>query len=245
MSRIARAVIVDVPYHVTHRGIRESDVFYTDHDRRHYLDDLANRASDRGLDIWGWCLMTNHVHLVVVPRKRDALASVIGHVHQRHAMRINKAHEWRGHLWADRFYSTPLDEAHLWAAIKYVELNPVRAGLARYAEEWLWSSARAHCGLKPATGSTALPAVGSPFGGTHPHPLHGRPISWSDWLRLGLEAEALDRLRRATMTGRPCGSAEFACGLEAQLGRNLTPQRRGRKPAPIPDQPVATEDLLR
>lgn len=235
MSRIARAVAVNVPYHVTHRGIRGFDVFYSDHDRHRYLDDLAGCASDRGLDVWGWCLMSNHVHLIVVPRRSDSLARVIGPVHQRHAKLINADHGWGGHLWADRFYSTPLDESHLWTAIKYVELNPVRAGLVHLGEEWLWSSARYHSGLDGVKESAALPAAGSPFGGTHPHPLNGKLIAWREWLGLGVDAEAIDRLRKATLTGRPCGSESFTDELESRLGRRLTPQKRGRKPCPKSD----------
>ncbi|MEN6624787.1 MAG: transposase [Candidatus Sumerlaeia bacterium] len=243
MTRIARAVAVDVPYHVTHRGIRGADIFFDADDRRRYLDDLAGRAVDGGLDIWGWCLMTNHIHLLVVPRRRDALARVIGRAHQRHSQRINAAHGWRGHLWADRFYSTPLDDLHLWTAIKYIELNPLRAGLVRRAEEWSWSSARHHSGVPARDWPGELPATGSPFGGTRPHPLDGRPMAWADWLSLGLEAEAIDRLRRATMTGRPCGSESFAQGLEAQLGRVLTPQKRGPK-STAPNQQPNEENLF-
>jgi putative transposase len=176
--------------------------------------------------------MTNHVHLIAVPRRADALAVAIGRAHQRHSLRINRAHGWQGHLWAARFHSTPLDEEHLWAAIKYVELNSVRAGLVGRAQEWPWSSARLHAGLK-APEAAGLPAAGCPFGGTRPHPLTGRPIGWRAWLALGLEAEALERLRRTTMTGRPCGSEAFARRLEKRLGRRLREQKRGRKPSSL------------
>ena len=108
---MARVVSVGTPYQVTHRGNRRGEVFFGELDRQLYLADLAVWAHDSGLEVWGYCLMTNHVHLVAVPRRADALARAVGRVHQRHARRLHAQHGWTGHLWANRFYSTPLDSA--------------------------------------------------------------------------------------------------------------------------------------
>jgi len=146
---------------------------------------------------------------------------------------LNVARGWTGHLWANRFYSTPLDEAHLWTAIRYVELNPVRAGLVARAEEWEWSSARVHCGMEAAEGdglAAAVLAADRPFGGSRPDGLTGAPVGWSEWLARGVEEDAVRRLRAATMTGRPCGGEDFVRGLEARLGRSLGPKKPGPKP---------------
>ena len=122
MPRLARVVIPNTPYHITHRGNRGGDVFFSDDDRAQYLADLGFCATKVGLEIWGYCLMPNHVHLIAVPRQGDSLARGLGRTQQRHTRRINRAQGWTGHLWGERYYSTPLNEAHLWTAIKYIEL---------------------------------------------------------------------------------------------------------------------------
>jgi putative transposase len=227
MARHARVVVPGIPYHVTHRGNHRRDVFLEPLDRELYLADLAVWAHDCGLRVWGYCLMTNHVHLLAVPDRPDALARAVGRVHQRHARRVHARHGWTGHLWANRFFSTPLDTPHLWAAIRYVELNPVRAGLVGRAEQWPWSSAGVHAAGEP--GSPLLDPT-RPFGASRPDPRSGRPMDWTDWLALGEDGEATDRLRRATLTGRPCGDEAFVERLESALGRELKPKKRGRPP---------------
>lgn len=269
MARLARVAVSDQPYHVTHRGNRRGQVFFSDADRRAYLEDLARCAAHAGLDIWGYCLMTNHIHLLVVPRRPESMARGLGRAQQRHARRIHAAQGWSGHLWANRFFSTPLDPSHLWTAIKYIEINPVRAGLATRAEDYAWSSARAHAArgklppqpqantAAPTTLPDTLPdaiaadpaapallAPDRPFGGPQRHPLTGRAITWTQWLALGLDEAEVARLRRATSTGRPCGTADFATRLEQQLQRPLTPARRGRKPATAASADTLTPDLF-
>ena len=226
MPRFARVVMADLVYHVTHRGNRRGDIFFQDSDRRDYLDDLGRCAREESLEIWAYCLMTNHVHLIVRPRRADSLARAIGRAHQLHTIRINRAHAWRGHLWANRFYSTPLDETHRWVAAKYIELNPVRAGLARRAERWPWSSAGAHAGLR----ADSLLSADRPFGADRPHPITGCPLSWADWLAMDSDDESIARLRHATSTGRPCGSPAFVASLETLLNRTLAPLPPGPKP---------------
>ena len=170
------------------------------------------------MEVWAYCLMTNHVHLLVVGHRPDSLASAIGRTHMRFARWTNRRQGWSGHLWANRFFSTPLDEHHLWQAVRYVELNPVRAGIVERAEDYPWSSARAHC----FGTDDALLADSRPFPGPIAH--------WSSWLAQGLDPEAIAELRQNTATGRPTGSPEFTSRLEQQLGRLLRPAKRGRKP---------------
>jgi putative transposase len=121
-------------------------------------------------------------------------------------------------LWANRFYSCPLDDPHLWKAAKYVELNPVRAGLVAQAEDWPWSSARRHALGEP----DELLSVQRPF--------PGAIEDWAGWLREGLSDEEVEMLRRHTRTGRPLGEIGFIERLEEFLGRLLRPGKRGRKP---------------
>ena len=139
MARMPRVVAVGHPHHVTQRGNLGGRVFETDGDRRFYLDLLADGMARFGLRVWAHCLMTNHIHLVCVPEAEHALSKVLARVHGRLAQRINRRRKQRGHLWQGRFYACPMDESHCWAAIRYVERNPVRAGLVAKAEDLRWS----------------------------------------------------------------------------------------------------------
>ncbi len=215
MARIARVVWPHCPYHVTHRGNRQGAVFVHDEDRRRYLHLLAEHATRASLRVWSYALMTNHVHLVVVPERPTSMAQGIGGAHRAHSRALHAREGWTGHLWAHRFYSTPLDEHHLWAAVRYVELNPVRASLVTRADEYPWSSARAH-----ATGATD--PVLDPV-----RPFPGPVVDWGAWLAEGMGDPGFAALRRNTTTGRPTGSEEFVRTVEQRSGRVLRPRKRG------------------
>jgi putative transposase len=173
MPRIARVVIPGCPHHVTQRGNRREDVFFTEADRLRYLELLAEYAAKDGLAVQAYCLMTNHVHLVVVPRAEASLAAALKPVHMRYTQHVNRTQRLRGRLWQGRFFSCPLDDEHLWAAVRYVECNPVRAGLLERAEHYPWSSAAAHCGLR------ADPVLSDPCELTE----RLGPQQWPHWLR--------------------------------------------------------------
>jgi len=146
MSRIARVAVPEVPYHITQRGNGRRTVFYNDVDRQTYLRLLARYAEEHRMRIQAYCLMSNHVHLVAVPQRPESLARALGHAHADFARYRNASDGGCGHVWQARYFSCPLDHAHLWRAIAYVERNPVRAGMVETAEEYRWSSARAHLG---------------------------------------------------------------------------------------------------
>lgn len=219
LARLPRVVLPGLPYHVTHRGNRRQDVFLSPWDRWVYKHWLGQCAERHGLEVWSYCLMTNHVHLLVVAHRKDSLAMTIGQTHGRFAQWQNKRNGWSGHLWANRFYSTPLDEEHLWTAVRYVERNPVRAGLVERAEDYEWSSARCHARDRP----DELLAPARPF--------PGNVEDWSDWLAIEPHEEQVEALRRNTSRGRPTGSEEFVAQLEVQLARTLRAEKRGRKPS--------------
>lgn len=219
MPRFARVVVPECPHHVTHRGNRRDTVFFSDKDRAEYLDILLDYTRQYGVKIWGYCLMTNHVHLVAIPTQEDALALALGRAHMKYARHANRRQQWWGHLWANRFYSTPLDEAHCWTALKYLENNPVRAGLCDTAWEYPWSSARAH-------------VLGDPHPVLTPCPLDSYitpGVDWGAWLTDAEDASAVTTLRANTCTGWPSGSPDFIAQLETQLGRRLRRQPAGRK----------------
>ena len=148
MPRIARPVAPGVPHHVTQRGNRREAVFFSDGDRAAYLACLADHCRKHAVEVLGYCLMTNHVHLVVVPTSANGLEKVFRPLHTHYALSVYRQRGWSRHVWQGRYFLSPLDEAHFWATMRYVERNPVRAGLVRRAEDYRWSSARAHCGLQ-------------------------------------------------------------------------------------------------
>jgi putative transposase len=175
-----------------------------------------------GTAVWAWCLMPNHVHLVLVPAVEEGLRAALAGVHWRYASHVNDRENWRGHLWQSRFSSFPMDEAHLHACVRYVELNPVRAGLVARPEDWPWSSARAHLG-QGGDGLTVL------------QPMHDRIDDWGAYLDLGLAKPERDAIRAAEGACRPLGGSAFLDRVAAALGRDVRPPRRGRPPTKIRD----------
>ncbi len=219
MPRLARTVFAGVPHHITQRGNRREDVFFSDEDRHAYLAWLKDYAERHDADILAYCLMTNHVHLVVVPASEDGPHQVLKPPHMRYTQRINRANYWKGHLWQGRFFSSALDEPYLWAAIRYVERNPVRAGMVSKAENYRWSSAGGHCGLRQDATLTdksdwrrQLDSIGD----------------WAAWLGDGDEPDKLEVLRRNADKGLPCGSETFIRKLETLTGRALQYRPQGR-----------------
>ena len=210
MPRAARVVAVGIPHHVTQRGNRGQEVFFTAEDRQHYLIWLAHYATRHGLKVWAYCLMPTHVHLVVVPGTTRSIAGALGPLHTRHAQHINARQGHQGHLWQGRYHSCSLDGAHAAEAIRYVERNPVRAGLVAAAEAYPWSSAAPHCGLRTD------PVLSGDM------PLTGAISNWSLWLSEKEDAQTLELLRRRTMKGLPCGSDDFVVEIEAAVGRMLS-----------------------
>lgn len=169
----------------------------------------------------GYCLMTNHVHLVVIPHSGQSMARTLRRAHSEFAQSLNRAYQRSGHLWQNRFYSCILDERHLWTALRYVEQNPVRSSLVRRAEEWEWSSAREHLGLR-GEGRVLLRTL----------EWRGRftPEEWRQYLEkeTAKKTPELEELRAATRNGWALGSPEFLSQLGHQTGRVVRPQQTGR-----------------
>ena len=219
MPRLSRTVFAGVPHHITQRGNRREQVFFTDEDRLAYLSLLKDYSEKHQVEILAYCLMTNHIHLVAVPASNDGLQGMLKPLHMRYAQRINHARGWKGHLWQGRYFSSPLDEAYLWAAVRYVERNPVRAGMVSTAEAYPWSSAAAHCGRAQDNLINLDTVWGKQFFEIE---------NWSAWLAEGDEAEELQVLRRNADKGLPCGSEGFVEELGWQVGRLLTHRPQGR-----------------
>ena len=146
MARMARVIAQGVAHHVTQPGNARRVVFDSDADRVVYLQLLRQYSILHQCALAGYCLTSNHVHLIIVPSRADSLPVVLRDVHSRYATYLNGRQVASGHVWQGRYFSCPLDARHLWEALRYVERNPVRAGMAERAEEYEWSSAAAHCG---------------------------------------------------------------------------------------------------
>ena len=159
MPRATRIVLPNMPHHVIQRGNRKQAIFFDDPDRQAYLKLLAGACARQETRCLAWCLMSNHVHLILVPAREDGLRATLASAHTRYAQRINRAQAASGHLFQGRYASYAMDDAHLMVAVRYIENNPVAAGLARRAEDWRWSSARAHV-LGRNDGLTDIDALG-------------------------------------------------------------------------------------
>jgi putative transposase len=216
MPRHARVVPPNCPIHVTHRGNRREPIFLEPGGYVRYLRLLREGADLFGLEVWAYCLMPNHIHLIAVASEPISLAKTIQRVHGQYARWVHFRQGWSGHLWANRYYSVPMDVVHLWAAVRYVERNPVRSGLVRKAEDYTWSSARAHVFGE----RDSLLAAKRPF--------PGDVSDWRGWLASPEEDLAVEAIRTRTMAGLPLGDPEFVACLEQQIGRKLTAAPRGR-----------------
>jgi putative transposase len=215
MARIARVIAAGIPHHVTQRGNRRLTTFFGDEDYSAYIDLMAEWCGKCGVEIWAYCLMPNHVHLIAVPESEDGLRRGIGEAHRRYSRMINFRQDWRGHLWQGRFASFPMDETYLLAAVSYVELNPVRARLVQDATSWPWSSARAHlAGLDDKLVKVA--------------PLLAMVGEWKLFLGAATDEE-VEKIRRHERSGRPLGSESFVERLESSLDRLLKPGKPGPK----------------
>jgi putative transposase len=218
MVRLPRLILPGHPYHVTQRGNRRQQTFFEDGDYELYRDLLREAAERADAEVWAYCLMPNHVHLIVVPSDEDGLRRTFADAHRRYTGFINARHRWTGHLWQGRFGAVVMDETHLGHAMRYVSLNPVRARLVERPQDWRWSSVRAHLAGRDDELVKVAPAL----------------ERYGDFAAFlgdeSGEAEAWRALRRSETSGRPLGSDAWVAGLEARTGRVLAPQKRGPKP---------------
>ncbi len=218
MPRLARSVFADIPHHITQRGNRREDVFFTDDDRLIYLEWLKFYCEKHNVSVFAYCLMTNHVHLVLTPHSENGLQRVLKPLHMRYSQHINKIKGWKGHLWQGRFFSSPLDDAYTWSTIRYIERNSVQAGMILKSEDYRWSSAAAHCGLKEGSLLETLPSSMNRVS----------QENWSKWLALPEKQDVSDIIQRNIEKGLPCGNDNFIKKLEAVAKRSLRYKPQGR-----------------
>jgi putative transposase len=216
MARIARAVAPGYPHHILQRGNSSQPIFEEDADYRRYLGMLGECMARFGLSVWAYCLMSDHVQYVCVPKDFDSLAKALNTLHMRYSQYFNDKKGRHGHLWQGRFYSSILDDRHALEAMRYDETNPVRCGLVKDATAYPWSSARGHAlgVFDPVLqdGCSIMRGAGD----------------WKSHLGAGGDVELVENILKNMKTGRPCGDLEFVRRLEILLDRSLTARLRGR-----------------
>ena len=216
MARIGRVVAAGLPHHIIQRGNRRQKTFFRNEDYALYINLMAEWCNRWRVEIWAYCLMPNHVHLIAVPESGDDLCRAIGEAHRRYTGHINFREGWRGHLWQGRFASYPMEENYLLATARYVELNPVRAGLVYAPEMYLWSSASAHISGQ----DDALVKV---------RPLIEMVVAWREFLLGDNNEKMAEVIHSHERTGRPIGGEFFIEDLEKKLNRSLRKGRPGPK----------------
>jgi putative transposase len=217
MARLPRIVVPGCPHHIINRGNRRQIVFFSDQDKLVFSELLKRELDKAGIALWAYCLMDNHVHLVAVPETKQSLSKGIGEVARKYSLIINTRNDWRGHLWQERFSSYPMGETYLFGAVRYIELNPVRARIVRKAEEYRWSSARSHVfGLKDELLSESCFLISA-------------IPDWASYLTEETDDSVLNLLRSHAKTGRPLGDEKFIEKLEGLTGRSLRKKKAGRR----------------
>ena len=217
MARIARVVVPGFPHHITQRGNRRQPVFFCDSDYAAYIDLMAEWCKKYGVEIWAYCLMPNHIHLIATPKTKDGLCRAIGEAHRRYTRMINFRKKWRGYLWQGRFASFSMDDTYMFRASRYIEMNPVRAGIVRRAERYKWSSAKAHLEWKDDKLVKVAPVL-------------RKSINWRTYLCEKEDDKFAEMLAKHQRTGRPLGKEKFIARLSRILSRDLRLKKPGRKP---------------
>lgn len=217
MPRLARRVLINYPHHITQRGNNKREVFLDEEDHLRYMK-LFDIASQRyGLEILSYCLMPNHVHFVAIPRSADSMGKTFLTVNTHYSSYFNQKYGLVGHLWQQRYFSCILDEAHLYAAIRYVELNPIRSGLVETPERWRWSSCRGNM----KTGISEIQLIDTRLWITDYE-------RWSDYLAVPISEKEISQIRENTRLGMPWGSEFFMKKVEQLLEISLKRNPVGR-----------------
>jgi len=217
MPRMARLLAINYPHHITQRGNNKETVFFDEEDRKFYLKILKKYSDQWNFDVWAYCLMPNHIHILAVPRKEESFARGIGATNLVYTQYFNHRYKRSGRLWQNRFFSAIIEkESFLWSVARYIERNPVRANIVKRAEDYVWSSARAHV-LK------VRDAILSSEGWLGESELN----AYREFLS-SEDKNIEDSIRKATSTGRPLGSKELIKDLGGILNRNIFPKKAGR-----------------
>lgn len=223
MARLPRLIVPGIPHHIVQRGNRNQTVFFSDSDRYRYMLLIRNAACEYGISFLSWCLMDNHVHLIAIPEMEKSFASCFRKAHSQYSYYVNSQHDWRGHLWQCRFHSSPLGPSYLYNAIRYVEQNPVRAGMTLNPWDYRWSSAGFHTGQRKY--DLLLHSTLN---------VHIDIDNWQEYLSINPETVQTLKIRKAAKMNSPVGKQWFIKRIVNTHGENSVPNARGR-PRKYPD----------
>ena len=224
MPRRPRVALPNIPLHIIQRGNNRQACFYADQDYQFYLEWLGKYAEETGCAIHSYVLMTNHVHMLLTPDKAESVGQMMKKLGQRYVQYVNRTYRRSGTLWEGRFRSCLIqDETYLLTCHRYIELNPVRAGMVEHPADYPWSSYHANGQGK---GSTIL----------EPHPLYAalgrsnieRQAAYLELFRYQIEPGVIDEIRKSTNGNFVLGDDRFAEQVEAMLGRRARPGKSGR-----------------
>ena len=219
MSRIARIIAPGFPHHITQRGNYGQTIFQCDADRKQYLQWVQEYSEKYSLVNLAFCLMTNHVHFISTPQDLDGMARTFNTAHMRYSQYMNKKRGLKGHLWQGRFSSYVMDEVHLMMAARYIERNPVRAGIVKDPWQWKWSSARNHIGEV----NVKLLRLGNLF-----ECIEMDRRKWKKFLSKKEDGDVIKQVDNSLISGKPLAEEKFVKKLEIKLNRKLFSLPRGR-----------------
>lgn len=214
MARIKRIVLPHIPHHITQRGVRSMNIFFKPSDYEYYKEILHEQCEIYDLKIVSYALMTNHIHLIAIPSTEESLSRAIGETHRLYTRKINFEQKVKGHLFQERFYSTPLDEYHFLNALKYVEQNPVKANIVRYPWDYIYSSARYRVNMikedKLLSSCDMIDDI----------------KEYREFLQEFVEDQWI---KEKTRTGKPCGDEAFYDKILLTTGIDYKSKKPGRK----------------
>ncbi|QEH37736.1 Transposase IS200 like protein [Aquisphaera giovannonii] len=230
MGRPPRPIDDDLVYHAINRGNNRADVFDDDDDRRAFLDALAKTRERYPFRLLGYCLMTNHFHLLLKPEPGRSISRILQSITVAHTWRYHRRHRSSGHVWQGRFRGPVVQDGdHLLTVLRYIEANPLRAGMVSDPADYPWSSFLQH-GLGRPDGLLSPFPEWDDLGATE----SARRKRWAAKVRAAQKQDELDAIRASLRSGRPYGDAAWGERMAARLGIDPHPRPRGRPPKAMP-----------
>lgn len=241
MSRLPRYFIPNTPFHVILRGNNRAPIFANDEDRQFFRDVLLAAVKRQGVSVHSYVFMTNHVHLLASPSHADSLPKALQSLGRRYVQYFNHRYQRTGTLWEGRYRATVVDaEPYMLECMRYIELNPVRAGMVKHPADFSWSSFRAN-------------ALGVHDALVTRHELYlrmgrdsdERRLVYGDLFKSSAAPETLSRIRDCTNKGWALGGEEFGSKVEALANRRVAPLPKGRpkKLGRLPDQRIVARNV--
>jgi putative transposase len=225
MPRKARLIVPECPHHIVQRGHNRKTVFVTDEDYRFYLENLVEWKERLGIRLYAWCLMTNHVHLIVEPGADvTTVSQLMKRLAGRQSALVNKLERRTGSLWDGRFKASPIQrDEYMLSCIRYVEMNPVRAGMVAGPRQYRWSSYRERMGLE----DVARIDYDKTYQGLAENN-DKRREKYRDYVRQGVAEDEIKLIRGSLQRNRLTGNNRFADEIEEKIGRRIENRGRGR-----------------